>query len=211
MSQPIKPRERKIGTKQVEKKPLIDPRYKNLIYTAAVIIVIAIFFIVNNSRSEPEQGPYPPNIQNTSQDAFQGKSAANFELPTPEGNKLKLSDYKGKVVIVDFWATWCPPCRKGIPDLVELKKQYGKQGLEVIGISVDMDNTKPEVVPFMKQYGINYPVVYANDDVRMDYGGIASIPTSFIIDQQGKIVATYEGLTNKSNYENEIRKLLGKS
>lgn len=209
MNQMNKPKERKIGTKQVEKKPLIDPKYKNLIYTVAVIIVIIIFFIINNSQSEPEQGPPPPSSMQ--QDAFQGKTAANFELPSSDGGKLKLSDYKGKVVILDFWATWCPPCRKGIPDLVELKKKYGPQGLEVIGVSVDMDNTKSEVVPFIKQYGINYPVVYSTDEVRMNYGGIASIPTSFVIDQNGNIIASYEGLTSMSNYENQIKKLLEKS
>lgn len=207
MSQPNKPRERKIGTKQPEKKPLIDPRYKNLIYTVGVILIIATFFVINNSQSEPEQGAYPPNYVPSS--ATGEKKAPNFELTTPEGKKVKLSDYKGKIVVIDFWATWCPPCRKGIPDLISLKKQYKDQGLEVIGISLDEE--KEKVTPFMKQYGINYPVVYGDMNVVQSYGNISSIPTSFVIDKNGNIVASYVGLVDKSEYEKHIKNLLGKS
>ncbi|MBS3945024.1 MAG: TlpA family protein disulfide reductase, partial [Melioribacter sp.] len=110
-------------------------------------------------------------------------------------------------VILDFWATWCPPCRKGIPDLVELKKKYASKGVEIIGISVDQE-TKPDVVPFIKEYGINYPIVYGNTSVYQQYGGIRAIPTSFIIDKEGKVVASYEGLISKAAYEDHIKKLL---
>lgn len=210
MSQPNKPRERKIGTKQSEKKPLIDPRYKSFIYTIGFIVIIAIFFIVNNTRSEPEQGPYPPdyNMTEAASDPFQGKTAADFSLRTPDGKQLKLSDLKGKVVLLDFWATWCPPCRKGIPDLVELKKKYGSKGFEVVGISLDRDNTIADVVPFMKNYKINYPVVYGDAAVIGNYGNISSIPTSFLIDRSGKIVSSHEGLMQKTVYEQEIEKVL---
>ncbi len=121
---------------------------------------------------------------------------------------MKLSSLKGKVVIIDFWATWCPPCRKGIPDLIELKKKYGSKGLEIVGVSVDTD-TKNQVVGFMKDKGINYPVVYGNQNVTELYGGIEAIPTTFIIDKQGKIVASYQGLMPALTYENHVRKLLG--
>jgi len=121
---------------------------------------------------------------------------------------LKLSSLRGKVVILDFWATWCPPCRKGIPDLIDIKKRYGSKGVEIVGISVDTD-TKDEVIPFMKEKGINYPVVYGNQTVYMQYGGIRAIPTSFIIDKEGKIVASYEGLVPKITYENHIKRILG--
>lgn len=191
---------RKIGTqKKPEKKPLIDPRYKSMIYTIIVLVIIALFFIINNTRKEPEQGPYPPDYKHTS------------ELISPSGTKLNLADYKGKVVLLDFWATWCAPCRKGIPDLIELKKQFKGQDFEIVGISVDDEKTKDQVVPFIKQMGINYPVAYYDAAILSNFGNIESIPTAFIIDKSGKVISSYVGLTDKSVYIDQIKKLLGQS
>ncbi len=188
----------------------LTKKHRSWIYTGFFIGVIVLLFLFNNSdylfgRSE-ENGPYPPNYIPAAQKGT--TLAPDFSLPTSDGKTLKLSDLRGKVVIVDFWATWCPPCRKGIPDLIDLKKKYGSKGIEVVGISVDADNTIGEVVPFIKNYGINYPVVFGNSVVVQAYGGVRAIPTSFVIDKQGKIVASYEGLMPKSTYENHIKKLL---
>ena len=188
----------------------LTKKHRSWIYTGFFIGVILLLFIFNNSdylfgRSE-ENGPYPPNYITSAQKS--SALAPDFSLLTTDGKQLKLSDYKGKIVLLDFWATWCPPCRKSIPDLIDLKKQFGSKGFEVIGISVDTE-TKNEVVPFMKNHGINYPFVYADNNVVMQYGGIRAIPTSFIVDQKGKIIASYEGLLQKSVYENHIKKLLG--
>lgn len=187
----------------------LSQKHRSWIYTGFFIGVIILLFLFNNFEylfgGNEEQGPYPPNYipaaQRTS--AF----APDFTLQTTDGKILKLSDYKGKVVIIDFWATWCGPCRKGIPDLIQLKKKYGSKGFEIIGVSVDSD-TKEEVIPFMKKNGINYPVVYGNQNVTQQYGGVRAIPTSFVIDKKGKIVATYEGLMPLETYENHIKKLL---
>jgi cytochrome c biogenesis protein CcmG/thiol:disulfide interchange protein DsbE len=188
-----------------EKQFGLSKKQRSWIYTGFFVGIILLLFVVNNTGSEPEQGPYPPNYVPANQ--TKSVKAYDFNLPTTDGRLLKLSDYKGKVVILDFWATWCPPCRKGIPDLVELKKKYGSKGVEIIGISVDKE-TKPDVVPFIKDYKINYPVVYGNTNVYQQYGGIRAIPTSFIIDKEGKIVASYEGLISKAAYEDHIKKLL---
>jgi cytochrome c biogenesis protein CcmG/thiol:disulfide interchange protein DsbE len=195
----------KTKPKSEEMKAGLTKKQRSWIYSGFFIGLILLLFVINNIGSEPEQGPYPPNYV----PAAQNKTALapDFTLPTTDGKSLKLSSLRGKVVILDFWATWCPPCRKGIPDLVELKKRYGSKGVEIIGISVDQD-TKPEVVPFIKEYGINYPVVYGNMSVYQQYGGIRAIPTSFIIDKEGKIIASYEGLISKLAYENHIKKLL---
>lgn len=135
--------------------------------------------------------------------------APDFVLTDTQGNKVKLSDYRGKVVILDFWATWCPPCRRGIPDLIDLKKTY-KERLAIIGISLDTDS-KNDVIPFMKQYGINYKVVYGDNDVVQKYGNIQAIPTSFIIDQKGNIVTSFVGLQRIETYKSYLNNLINKS
>lgn len=195
---------------QKNTKSGLTQKQRSWIYTGIFFAIILLLFVFNNSEtlfgSEEPNGPYPPNYVPAAQK--ESVQAPDFSLPTTNGKTLKLSDYKGKVIIVDFWATWCPPCRKGIPDLIELKKKYGSKGLEVIGISVDQENTKADVVPFVKDKGINYPVVYGNGNVAQQYGGIESIPTTFVIDRKGKIVATYVGLTSMAAYENHLKKLL---
>jgi peroxiredoxin len=114
-----------------------------------------------------------------------GDRAYDFELKDSSGNTVRLSDFKGKVVVLDFWATWCPPCRKEIPGFVTLQNGYKAKGVEVVGISLD-DSWAP-VGPFAKQYGINYTVVLGNADVAGRFGGIEGIPTTFVIDGDGVI------------------------
>ena len=207
-----KPRERKIGNNPIQKKPLIDPRYKNLIYTLVILVTVIIFFIVNNTQSEPASGPYPPNYRpEASKNTLIDKPAPEFELNTIDGKKIKLSDYRNKVVIVDFWATWCGPCRESIPDFVELNKQYKDKGVEIIGVSLDDNNSVESVKPFIKNFGINYTIAYGNQKIVQDYGNINAIPTMFIIDQQGNIAASHVGLVPKNVIEDEIKKLLNKS
>ncbi len=135
--------------------------------------------------------------------------APGFTLVDTKGKKVSLSDYKGKIVILDFWATWCPPCRKGIPDLIDIQKKY-KNKVVIIGISVDTD-TKDKVPSFIRDIRINYTVLYATPEVVQSYGNIEAIPTSFVIDKKGKIVNQFVGLTSKETYIDEIKKLLGKS
>jgi peroxiredoxin len=183
----------------------LTKKQRSWIYTCFFLSVIGLLFIINNLNGEPEQGPYPPNYVPAAQKS--SALAPDFTLPTVDGKQLKLSDYKGKVVIIDFWATWCPPCRKGIPDLIDLKKKYGARGFEVIGISLDTE-TKGQVPGFVKTNSMNYPVVYGDQNVTRLYGGIEAIPTSFVIDKQGKIIATYQGLVPAVTLENHLKKLL---
>jgi thiol-disulfide isomerase/thioredoxin len=137
------------------------------------------------------------------------KKAPNFTLKSVEGKTVKLSDYKGKVVIIDFWATWCPPCRRGIPDLISIQKEY-KKNVVVIGISLDAEKTINDIPGFIKENGINYPIVYGDDKVVTDYGGIRSIPTSFVIDKQGNVADMHVGLVEKDVFVKKIDELLKK-
>ena len=123
--------------------------------------------------------------------------------------RSKLSDKRGKIVIIDFWATWCPPCRRSIPDLIDIQNKYEKN-VVIIGISLDRE-TKPDVVPFIKEYGINYPVAYATTEIVEKFGDMESIPTSFIIDKSGQIVDKQVGFVDESIYINKIIELLKKS
>lgn len=149
------------------------------------------------------------SINTLSANTSDNKKAPDFALKTLEGKTVKLSDYKGKIIIIDFWATWCPPCRKGIPDLIELQKAYSKD-LVIVGISLDQERTLKDLKPFIENYGINYPVVLGNEKVVRDYGGVNAIPTSFVIDQKGFIIDSHVGLVPKSVYEDKIKMLLGK-
>lgn len=134
------------------------------------------------------------------------KKASNFTLKSTDGKEIKLSDYKGKIVILDFWATWCGPCRRGVPELISIQKEF-KDDVVIIGISLDAESTKDDIKPFMKEMGINYPIVYGDDKVVTDFGGIEAIPTSFVIDRQGNIVDQHVGLVSKDVFTNKIKEL----
>ncbi len=173
-------------------------------YILSVLALSAVMFFAGCGN---EDQPEPLSEDAGTSGSTASAEAPEFKLMSIDNKTISLSDYKGKIVILDFWATWCPPCRKGIPDLIELQKRY--QGrLNVIGISVDQPDTKPEVEPFAKKMGINYPVVYSDGNVDMLYGGIEAIPTSFIIDQNGNVVKKTVGLESIDSYINIIESLL---
>jgi len=134
-------------------------------------------------------------------------AAPDWQLNDVDGKLLRLSDFKGKVVILDFWATWCPPCRREIPGFVSIQKKYADKGFTVIGVSVDEQG--PSVVkPFMRLLEMNYPVVMGTPKIVVDYGGIEAIPTTFVIDRQGNVVTAYEGFTDQATFESVIAPLL---
>ncbi len=176
-----------------------------------VLFVIGLQFGALGCKSKAAQNESMNNNLFTSE-SFMAESslkkAPNFKLQTIDGKTLQLSDFKNKVVIVDFWATWCPPCRRGIPDLIALQNEF-KKDLVVIGISVDRD-TRSSVADFARKQGINYPICYFTDKVVDDFGGIEGIPTSFIIDRKGNIVDSHVGLVDKDTYVQTIKQLLKK-
>jgi len=142
-----------------------------------------------------------------SQAAASQHAAPDWHLNDVDGKPVKLSDFRGKVVILDFWATWCPPCRAEIPGFVALQKKYADKGLTVIGVSLDEQGASV-VKPFMQRFSMNYPVVIGNDKVTAEYGGISAIPTTFIIDREGNVVRAHEGFADQATFESEISPLL---
>jgi len=135
------------------------------------------------------------------------KLAPCWELTDLDGKPVHSTDFKDKVVVLDFWATWCPPCRAEIPGFIALQKKYVAQGLTVVGVSVDQAGLKT-VKSFAGRNGINYPVVLSDKKVEDAFGGIMGLPTTFIIDRTGHIVKQHLGFTEQSEVETEIRTLL---
>jgi thiol-disulfide isomerase/thioredoxin len=133
--------------------------------------------------------------------------APDFQLKSIDGKPLNLADARGKVVFLNFWATWCGPCRLEIPDLVDLQNRYSDR-LQIIGLDVD-DDDAAEIQKYVDENGINYPVAITPADLRTQFGGIPALPTSFVVDTAGRVVQKHVGLFNPQLYETEIRALLG--
>jgi len=152
------------------------------------------------------EGARTPAVSRT-EDPLIGKAAPSFTLRDLSGKRVSLSDFKGKVVILDFWATWCPPCVVEIPHFIALYEQYKDQGFAVVGISTDRKGARI-VKSFAQKNRINYPILMADGQVRSAYGGIRSIPTTFIIDSAGIIKHKYIGYRDKNVFETAIKALL---
>jgi thiol-disulfide isomerase/thioredoxin len=133
--------------------------------------------------------------------------APDFTLQTLDGQNMTLSDLRGKAVLLNFWATWCTPCKIEMPWFVELQKQYGPQGLQIVGVAMD-DSGKDDIAKFAKDMGVNYPVLLGKEAVGEAYGGVPALPETFFIGRDGKIVDKIIGLKGRSDIEDSIKRAL---
>lgn len=154
-------------------------------------------------RLDPNSNPLFP--------AREKAPAADFEVTLLNGNDFRLSDQKGKVVLMNIWATWCPPCREETPELVALYNQYKDQGLVILGVSID-EQGESVVRPFIKEFKVSYPIYIDKDETVMEkYGPVMGIPTTYIIDKQGKIRYFAVGALTKKELEPRIKQLLNEA
>ena len=139
---------------------------------------------------------------------LRGKAAPNFALVSLDGKKVSLSDYKGRPVLINFWATWCAPCKLEMPWFEEFQNKYGGQGLQILGIAED-DAGKDEIAKAVRKTGVSYPILLTDGKVAPAYGGVDYLPMSFYVDRSGVVVEETAGLASKDEVEANIRKALG--
>jgi peroxiredoxin len=133
--------------------------------------------------------------------------APNFTLESLDGKNISLSDLRGKAVLLNFWATWCTPCKIEMPWFVDLQNQYGARGLQIVGVAMD-DASKEDIAKFAKDMGVNYPILIGKEAVGDQYGGVPALPETFFIGRDGKIVDKIMGLKGKAEIEEDIQKAL---
>ena len=175
---------------------------RNNIVLIVVILVVA-GMIISAARLHKKRAA-GPGLQAEAV----GSVAPDFTLSTVAGKRVKLSDYRGKAVLLNFWATWCAPCKVEIPWFMDLEKEYGSQGLVVVGVAMD-DDGKDTIAKFSKDMKIDYTVVIGTDEVADQYGGVAGLPTTFYVDRTGKIVKKVAGLVGHSEIEDGVKAALG--
>jgi len=169
------------------------------IHVAAASAALALLLA---SCSRPSSSP-THDLKSQSQ----RKPAPNFSLKDADDKVVNLADYRGKVVLVNFWATWCGPCEAEIPWFIEFEKKYKDQGFAVLGVSMDDDGWK-SVRPYIASHKINYRIMIGSEMVSQQFGEIEALPTSFVLDREGRIASNHVGLVDKVDYQNEIVKLL---
>src|SRR5438046_7019215 len=135
-------------------------------------------------------------LQQGSAGKLQGQPAPDFALPSLDGNTLKLSDFHGKAVLLNFWATWCEPCKVEMPWFVDLQKKYGPQGFQVVGVAMD-DAAPKEIAEFAQKMSVNYPIVIGKEEVGTQYGGVQYLPSTFYISRDGKVLDRVLGLVRR--------------
>jgi thiol-disulfide isomerase/thioredoxin len=175
---------------------------------AAIAVAALVYMTVPGLPVEPRFGDKAEAADASVCPAGAKQADLTFKIKDMNGKQIDLAAYKGKVILFDFWATWCGPCKAEIPHFVELQNEYGPKGLAVLGFSVD--DTIDQLKPFASELKMNYPVLVGlgRDDVQDAFGPIWGIPTTFLISRDGKICRKNTGIQGKAKYERDIKALL---
>lgn len=175
---------------------------------AALVLAVSIPLLQGNAQSPAAVSPSADQKKAQRLEPALHSIAPDFALESMTGETVHLSDFHGKVVLLEFWATWCGPCKIVTPWLVDLQSQYGPQGLAIVGIALDEDATKVEIAEFADSMRVNYTTLIGNEKVAQSYGGIPAMPVRFFIGRDGKVVNRMIGLSSKGEIEESIKKAL---
>ena len=170
-------------------------KLRSLLRSATIAVCVLLLLFVNRPTTHHLSHPY---------------QAPEFELRDLNGNQVHLSEFRGKAVVLNFWATWCAPCKRELPWFVEFQKEYGPRGLQIIGVSMD-DGSISAIAPFVRRMGIDYVVLLGDSRVSSLYGGVSVLPTTYYISPRGDVIAFVNGVLTKPEVEHEIRELLTSS
>jgi cytochrome c biogenesis protein CcmG/thiol:disulfide interchange protein DsbE len=208
---------------------------RNTIVFVVVVFILAIFawagwanWEYRRQAAEKQQAAAPQAVLvpaaggdaiNNYVSPLNGKPAPAFALDNLSGSKISLASYKGKAVMINFWATWCGPCQVETPWIVDLRDKYAAQGFEVLGVDTEGDDLQPgdkagwakaqtNANRFVSEMKVPYPVLLDGDSISKEYGGLDDLPASFFVDRNGKVVAASVGLTSESDIEGNIKKAL---
>jgi len=210
------------------------PLRRNTVVLVAVLFILAVFAWAGWANWEYRRQATEKLLANAAQgelvavdgsgtlqfhSSLMGKPAPAFTLNDLGGRKVSLAAFRGKAVMINFWATWCGPCKVETPWLVELRQKYAAQGFEVLGVDTEGDDLEPSdkggwakaeanAGKFVTQMKVPYPVLLNGDSISRDFGGLDDLPASFFVDRSGKVVAASVGLTSESDIEDNIKKAL---
>ena len=182
---------------------------------SSIFVIAFVIVLILSGCSNTDTKAYPQSSGTTATSSATGQTAANgqllkdapdFTLSNMDGEPFTLSEHEGEVVVLNVWATWCPPCRKEIPDFIEIQKEMRDDGVLFVGVSQDKEGWEV-VKPFAKEYGINYPLVVDDGTISQKYGPFRGIPTTFIINKKGKVEYVAPGMVNREALQPALEKL----
>lgn len=185
-----------------------DELSRKLLVIGLLLTVVAVgLFLLEKRRTASSGGTAISSLDVPAIPAIRGKPAPDFELPDLEGKPVRRENFAGKVLLVNFWATWCAPCEIEIPWFIDFEKKYQSQGLEILGISLDEEG--PDVVrKYVAKRKITYPIVMGDEKTADVFGGILGLPTTFVVDREGNFYSMHRGLVSRETMERELQALL---